>query len=162
MENFIQPHQNTIAQSLDYQTAQLALSTLQEAGFPPKQFSVMPQALDPNSSVNETEAIKGAGVGAMTGAVLGGSMGGLIAYASTLPTGTDLGSTHLIGLVIAGSGVGALAISILGALTGGNVHKDQAVPASTKQYILVADITPDELGHAQALLQRNGIPVTLN
>jgi hypothetical protein len=162
MESFVKPHQNTIAQALDYQTAQLALSTLQNAGFPLEQFSVIPQALDPNSSVNETEAAKGAGVGAMTGAIFGGLMGGLIAYASTLSTGSALSSTHLIGLVMVGSGIGALAIGILGALTGGNVHKNQDVSAPVEQYVLIADITPDELGQAQALLQNNGILVTPN
>ena len=167
MKNFIKPHQNTIAQSLDYQTAQLALSTLQKAGFPPEQFSVIPQALDPNSSFNETEAAKGAGVGAMTGAAFGGLMGGLIAYASVLSLGSDLGSSdlgssHLVGLVLAGSGVGALAVSILGGLMGVNIHKDQDTPASVEQYILLADVTPDELGQAQMLLQENGISVTPN
>jgi hypothetical protein len=162
MKNFKTPHQNTIAQSLDYQTAQFALSTLQKSGFPPEQFSVIPQALDPNSSFNETEAAKGAGVGAMTGSVFGGLLGGLIAYASSLAVGSDLGSSHLLGLVLAGSGVGALAVSILGALTGVNVHKDQEASASVEQYIIIADITPDELGQAQMLLQENGISVTPN
>jgi predicted lipid-binding transport protein (Tim44 family) len=161
MENFVKPHQNTIAQSLDYQTAQLALSTLQKAGFPPGQFSVIPQDLDPNSSFNETEAAKGAGVGAMTGTVFGGLMGGLIAYANSLSVGSDLGSLHLVGLVLVGSGVGALAVSILGAFTGMNVHKDQAAEAAV-QYILIANITPAELEQAQILLQGNGISVTPN
>jgi hypothetical protein len=162
MKNFVKPHQNTIAQSLDYQTAQFALSTLQKAGFPPEQFSVIPQALDPNSSFDETEAARGAGVGASTGAIFGGLMGGLIACASTLSIGSDLGLLHLVGLVLAGSGVGALAVSILGALTGGNVHKDQEISATVEQYILIADVTPDELGQAQMLLQKNGISVTPN
>lgn len=162
MKNFIKPHQNTIAQSLDYQTAQLALSTLQKAGFPAEKFSILPQVLDPNSSVNETEAARGAGVGAMTGAVFGGLTGGFIAYASTLSIGSGLTSFHLIGLVLAGSGVGALAVGVLGALTGGNVHKDQEASASAEQYALIADITPDELGQVQILLQENGIAVTPN
>ncbi len=162
MKNFRTPHQNTIAQSLDYQTAQLALSTLQKAGFPPEQFSVIPQVLDPNSSAKETEAAKGAGVGAMTGAAFGGLAGGLIAYASTLAVGSDSDSSHLVGLVLAGSGVGALAVSILGALTGVNVHKGQEPSTTVGQYILIADITPDELGQAQELLQENGIPITPN
>ena len=172
MKNFVKPHQNTIAQSLDYQTAQLALSTLQKAGFPPEQFSVIPQVLDPNSSFKETEAAKGAGVGAMTGTVFGGLIGGLIAYASSLSLGSDLGSSdlgssdldslHLIGLMLAGSGVGALAVSILGALTGVNVHKNQVVSAGAEQYILIADVTPDELEQAQMLLQESGISVTPN
>jgi hypothetical protein len=162
MKNFRTPHQNTIAQSLDYQTAQLALSTLQKAGFPPEQFSVIPQALDPNSSFNETEAAKGAGVGALTGSVFGGLVGGFIAYASSLTVGSDLDSSHLLGSVLAGSGVGALAVSILGGLTGVNVHKDQEASAVVEQYIIIADITPDELGQAQILLQENGIPITPN
>ena len=167
MKNFVKPHQNTIAQSLDYQTAQLALSTLQKAGFPPEQFSVIPQVLDPNSSFSETEAAKGAGVGAMTGTIFGGLMGGLIAYASSLSLGSDLGgsgldSLHLIGLVLAGSGVGALAVSILGALTGVNVHKNQVVSVGAEQYILIADVTPDELEQAQMLLQASGVSVTPN
>jgi hypothetical protein len=164
MKNFKAPHQNTIAQSLDYQTAQLALSTLQKAGFPPEQFSVIPQALDPNSSLNETEVAKGAGMGAITGSIFGGLVGGLMGYASSLAADSDLGSSHLLGLVLAGSGIGALAVSILGALTGGNVRKDKDQEASTsvEQYIIIADITPDELGQAQMLLQENGIPVTPN
>lgn len=162
MKNFRTPHQNTIAQSLDYQTAQLALSTLQNAGFPPQQFSVIPQALDPNSSSNETEAAKGAGVGAMTGAVFGGLIGGLLAYASTLSNGFELDPLHLIGLVLVGSGVGALAVSILGALAGVNVRKDQENLTEVGQYIIVADVTPDELGQAQMLLQEKGITITPN
>jgi len=160
MKNYVKPHQNTIAQSLDYQTAQIALGTLQKAGFPPEQFSVIPQTLDPNSSFNETEAAKGAGVGAMTGAAFGGLAGGLIAYASSLSIGLDLGATPWIGLVLAGSGVGALAMSILGAFTGTNISKNQT--ASEQQYILLADITPDELEKAQTLLQESGVPITPN
>lgn len=162
MKNFVTPHQNTIAQALDYQTAQLALSTLQKAGFPPEQFSVIPQTLDPNPSINETEAAKAAGMGATAGAVFGSLMGGLIGYGSILSTGTPSSLSHLIGLALAGSGVGALGASILGALTGGYVRNDKNVPASTVQYILVADITPEELRLAQELLQNSGIPTTPN
>ena len=160
MKNYVKSHQNTIAQHLNYQVAQDALSTLQKAGFPPDQFSVIPQALDPNSSFNETEAAKGAGVGALTGAAFGGLAGGLIAYASSLATGLNSGSTHWAGLVLAGSGIGALAIGILGAFTGTNVSKNQT--ASEQQYILLADVTPDELEQAQTLLQESGISITPN
>jgi len=159
MKNYVKPHQNTIAQFLDSQTAQTALDTLQKAGFPPEQFSVIPQALDPNSSFNETEAAKGAGVGAVTGAAFGGLAGGLIAYASSLSIGLDLGAAW-VGLVLAGSGVGALAMSILGAFTGTNIPKNQTV--SNQQYTLIADVTPAELEQAQTLLQESGIPVTPN
>jgi hypothetical protein len=159
---FVQPHRNTIAQSLDYQTAQSALTTLQSAGFPPEQFSLMPEELDPNPSVNETEAAKGAGIGATSGAVLGGLVGGMIALGSTLAMGSEFSTTHLIGLILAGSGVGAVAVSILGALTGANVHKGQEVTAPIQQYVLVADITQDDLIRAQTLLQEEGIAVTPN
>jgi hypothetical protein len=159
---FVQPHRNTIAQSLDYQTAQSALTTLQSAGFPPEQFSLMPEELDPNPSINETEAVKGAGVGASSGAVLGGLVGGMIALGSTLAMESEFSATHLIGLILAGSGVGAAAVSILGALTGANVHKGQEVTAPIQQYVLVADITQDELIRAQTLLQDEGIAVTPN
>ncbi|MBW4515731.1 MAG: hypothetical protein KME11_10945 [Timaviella obliquedivisa GSE-PSE-MK23-08B] len=162
MKNFVNPHQNTIAQSLDYQTAQLALSTLQKAGFPSKQFSVIPESLDPNSSINETEAAKNAGVGALTGTVLGGLVGGLIALAGSFSSGSDLAPLHLTGLVLAGNGVGALAISILGVFIGINVQKDQTDPTTAMQYVLVADVTPDELKQAQILLQESGISVTPN
>jgi hypothetical protein len=160
MKNYVKPHQNTIAQSLDYQTAQNALSTLQSAGFPPEQFSIIPQSLDPNSSFNETEAARGAGVGAMTGAAFGGLAGGLIAYTSSLAIGLNLGSAHWVGLALAGSGIGALAISILGAFTGTNIPKNQT--ASEQQYILIGDVTPALLEQAQTLLQENGISITPN
>jgi hypothetical protein len=162
MENFVQPHRNTIAQSLDYKTAQSALSVLQAAGFPAEQFSLMPEELDPNSSINQTEAAKGAGVGAMSGSLFGSLMGGLVAYGSTVTAGAELTPTHLIGLALAGAGIGAVSVSILGALTGANVHKGQEVTAPVQQYILVAEVNQDELIKAQALLQQEGIPVTPN
>lgn len=159
MKNFVTPHQNTIAQFSDYQAAQNALSMLREGGLPIDKFSVVPEALDPNPTFNDTEAAKGAGVGAMTGAAFGGSVGGLIAYVSSLSTGSE--SFNWVGLVLAGSGVGALAMSILGAFSGTNVHKNQMASA-TDQYVLIADVTPAELEQAQLLLQKSDASITPN
>jgi hypothetical protein len=79
-----------------------------------------------------------------------------------LAMGFEFSSTHLIGLILAGSGVGAAAVGILGALTGANVHKGQEVTAPIQQYVLVADVSQDELIKAQSLLQEEGIAVTPN
>jgi hypothetical protein len=162
MKNFIQPHQNTIAQSLDYSAAQAAIAALQAADFPPEQFSLIPEEIDPNVAVGQTEAAKGAGVGATTGAVFGGLMGGLIAYASMLSAGNPLSTTHLLGLVLAGSSVGAAAVSILGALTGANVHQGQDTSVPNQYYVLVADVSQDELLKAQKVLQEAGVEVVPN
>jgi hypothetical protein len=162
MKNYVQPHQNTIAQFLDYQTAQSAFSTLQSAGFSLEQFSLVPEETDPNATINETEAAKGAGAGAMTGAVFGSLMGGLFAYAGTLSGSTPLDATHLIGLMLAGSGVGAAAVGLLGALTGVNVHKGQDTSTPIQQYALLANVDQGELMRAQEVLQQAGITTSPN
>jgi hypothetical protein len=162
VENYVQPHQNTIAQSLDYRTAQSALSALQSADFSLEQFSLMPEEIDSNATINETEAAKGAGAGALTGSVFGSLMGGLFAYAETLSGSVLLDTTHLLGLMLAGSGVGAAAVSILGALTGVNVHKGQDTTAPIQQYALLANVDQGELMKAQEVLQQAGITTLPN
>jgi hypothetical protein len=144
----------------DRETAEAAYSTLQEAGFAAERLSVKSQDIAPSPPVEDTEAQRSAGGGAIAGAIFGALAGLLLSVVSTQTEGTAaLGPlNNLIGVVLAGSGVGAAGGSLIAALMGASVYRgetrmDYIEPV---RYIISAEGNSEELERAKAVLGEKG------
>jgi hypothetical protein len=162
MVQLANPRQQPIGLFGDLQTAETALNAVQEAGFSVENLSVMPQSLEPNPVIEDTEAKKSAGGGAIAGA-LSGAIGGLLfSYMSLNSPGTPDPQpiSNAIGLVLAASGIGAAGGGLIAALSGAGVHKGAADPEYADlahNYLVVAEnTTPQDLAPIQEILRHCG------
>lgn len=168
---YLQPYQKPIGLFFDYETAENALNELLKAGFSAEHLSLIPQSLDPNRPVTDTEAAKSAKVGAIAGSFFGGVLGLTIGYISlNLFDFSHIHPlSHIIGLGLAGSALGAAYVALISALAGANVHKiqgksqqDESAGASSddsqngETYLILAEGTATQLSQAQAILRQNG------
>lgn len=161
MVQYAEPLQTPIGLFSDLTSAQSAFKALQEAGFAANRLSLVPQALDPDPAVKDTEAANSAKGGVVAGAVFGALIGLLLGFMSisTFGVGAPDPTKHLIGMVLAGSAVGTAAGGVLGALVGSNVHKGLTEPADSnmkQNYLILATGTQEELAEAQTILQQHG------
>jgi hypothetical protein len=145
----------------DLPMAEAALRALQEADSSLQNVLIMPQILQPTPSIQDTEAKRSAGGGAIAGSVFGSMAGLLLGMMNVIsPDVPHIDSAQvLIGMILAGAGVGAAGGSLIGALSGLKVPKGAAEPESAEatNYIIVAEqITPDQVIKAKALLQQQG------
>lgn len=161
MAQFLEPRQNSIGQFPTLQVAQSAFERLQQAGFSAEQMSLVPQSLDPHPNVDETDAARSAGGGAIAGAGMGGIVGLLLGYISIYAAGISHPQplSDMLGITLAASGIGAAGGSVIAALTGANINKASEPSTQPENYLLLIDGTPEELAQAQTILGQQDQPV---
>jgi uncharacterized membrane protein len=160
MPQLIRPHQNSLASFSDRFLAEAAVQTLESAGFAREHLAIVPESLNPEPAVKETEAISSAGSGAIAGTVFGCMAGLLLGFMKV--AGADVDAVTgidplqvFIGMTLAGAGVGAAGGGLIAALSGASVRKDavETLAKPTESYIIVAEqITPEQVIKAKQIL----------
>jgi hypothetical protein len=162
MPQLLAPHQSLLGSFPDASAAEAGMNALQQAGFDPEKLSIMSQSLEPNPPVLHTEAVRGAGGGALAGTVFGGLAGLLLGYMTAIsPSLPQVGSAQvLIGMVLAGAGIGAAGGSLLGVISGARIPKSAETSEQKDRlgnYIIVAEqVTPEAVVQAKDLLKQFG------
>jgi hypothetical protein len=159
MEQFVDPRQSPVGLFSNLETAETALDTLQNAGFSADHLSLVPQSLEPDPAVKDTELVESAKPGAIAGSLFGAIGGLLLSFlgsaGSGVPTGLSLENT--IGLVLIGSGLGAVAGGLLAAMAGANVPKAEVEHSdATHHYLILAEGTSDRISQAKEILRQHG------
>ncbi|PLZ95453.1 signal transduction histidine kinase LytS [Fischerella thermalis CCMEE 5268] len=154
------------------QTAENALSRLRNSGFPMDRVSVLAKDIDRNEQIGgasvrdkyemtdrgDTEAQEGAGIGAVTGTVLGG-IGGLLVglEALLIPGAGPFLAAGTIATTLAGAGIGAAAGGLVGVLTGLGIPEEEARAygerVSQGEFLVIVDGSEDEINRAGSILR---------
>lgn len=151
------------------QEAESALTQLRESGFPMDRVSVL--AKDDSGGrvagvgVDESgsgEAKEGAGVGAVTGTVLGGLGGLLVGLEALLIPGVGpFLAAGTIATTLAGAGIGAAAGGLVGAIANLGIPEDEARGYTDRvthgEYLVTVEGTLDEIERAGTILRDRGI-----
>lgn len=159
MANIANPPQYPVGLFADRPAAEAGLRALQETGFPNEQLSLVPQSLNPNPPIEETEAVRSAAGGALAGTMLGATVGLLLGVISMQLTPEPISMGSLIAVVLAGSGIGAAGTSLIAGLSGASVNKAEAEPEKsrmTQGYLILAAGGQSELQQAKQILQQHG------
>lgn len=160
MPQLISPHSTLVGLFPDLATAEAGRKALQEAGFSENKLILTAQALQPDLAVQDTEAQRGAGGGALAGSVFGSMAGLLIGFMSAVSPGDpqiDSIST-LAAITFLGAGIGAAGGSLMGALSGSKVSKAASEqfglnPSDESHVILLEQSTPEEVEKAKQILK---------
>ncbi|MDM9381799.1 signal transduction histidine kinase LytS [Chlorogloeopsis sp. ULAP01] len=172
----IQGYKRAVGTFSNRQAAEDALNRLRDSGFPMDRVSVLAKDADRNEQIGganvtdrsdlsdrgDTEAQEGAGVGAVTGTVLGG-VGGLLVglEALIIPGVGPFLAAGTIATTLAGAGIGAAAGGLVGALTGLGIPEEEARGYSERvsqgEYLVIVDGTDSEIQRAASVLSNQGI-----
>jgi hypothetical protein len=146
------------------QAAEAAQQALQGAKFSPEQLSLETQVIDPNPTMDQSQARKGAGGGATAGALFGLMVGLLLSIGGqSLPGLTPASIAQPPGFFIAvallASGVGAAGGALIGAFSGLNApatsqHGDRA--RLSHNYLLTVQGNETEVLKAEEILRQQG------
>lgn len=166
MKQLVSPHQTLVGLFSDLATAEAAIRSLQESGFSENTLTLTSQALQPDPAVQDTEASRGAGGGAIAGTAFGSMAGLLLGFMSAISPGSphiDSISTW-VGIVLIGAGIGAAGGSLIGALSGAKVPKAASeqfdMDSNSESYVILLEQTnPEEVEKAKQILKQfdNGI-----
>jgi uncharacterized membrane protein len=165
-----QQYKRAIGTFPNRQAAEEALRELKSSGFPMDRVSVLAKDADRNDNIagaevrdrGETESQEGAGIGAVTGTLLGG-MGGLLVglEALLIPGVGPFLAAGTIATTLAGAGIGAASGAIIGALTGLGIPEEEARDYSDRvsqgEYLVLIEGTETEIQRAAAVLSNHGI-----
>ncbi|WP_315787968.1 general stress protein [Fischerella sp. JS2] len=172
----IQRRKRAVGTFPNRQTAENALSRLRDSGFPMDRVSVLAKDIDRNEQIGgatvkdksdvsdrgDNEAQEGAGIGAVTGTVLGG-IGGLLVglEALIIPGVGPFLAAGTIATTLAGAGIGAAAGGLVGALTGLGIPEEEARTYSQRvsqgEFLVIVDGSEDEINHAGSILRNHDI-----
>ena len=150
--------------------AEQALSQLKNSGFPMDRVSILAQNANRDDQIAGTEirdrgddeSQEGAGIGAVTGTVLGGFGGLLVGLeALVIPGVGPFLAAGTIATTLAGAGIGATGGAIVGALTGAGIPEEDA-SAYNKQisqggYLVIIEGYQDSIERAGSILKQHGI-----
>ncbi|MEA5565296.1 general stress protein [Anabaena sp. UHCC 0399] len=163
-------YQRAIGTFRNKQEAERALHELKNSGFSMDRVSILAKNTDRNEQIagaevrdrGDTEAQEGAGIGATTGAVLGGLGGLLVGLEALLIPGVGpFLAAGTIATTLAGAGIGAAAGGIVGALTGMGIPEEDARNYSDRvsqgEYLVIIEGTEAEVEHAERILRDRGI-----
>lgn len=150
--------------------AEDALHDLRESGFRMDSVSVLAKDAEggenlAGAQVNENsagEAKEGAGVGAVTGTVLGGVGGLLIGLEALIIPGIGpFLAAGTLATTLAGAGIGAAAGGLVGALANLGIPEDEARDYNERisegRYLVTVEGTLEEIERAGEIFQRRGI-----
>ncbi|MFQ4142078.1 general stress protein [Chlorogloeopsis sp. ULAP02] len=172
----IQGYQRAVGTFSNRQAAEDALNRLRDSGFPMDRVSVLAKDADRNEQIGganvtdrsdlsdrgDTEAQEGAGIGAVTGTVLGG-IGGLLVglEALIIPGVGPFLAAGTIATTLAGAGIGAATGGLVGALTGLGIPEEEARAYSERvfqgEFLVIVDGTDNEIQRAASILSNQGI-----
>lgn len=157
----------------DRETTERALQQLRESGFPMDRVSVIAKDQAGTGEIagaevqgarapGNTEAREGAGVGAVSGTVLGGIGGLLVGLgALAIPGAGPFFAAGTLATTFAGAGIGAAGGGLIGALTGLGIPEEQARSYQQRlergEYLVVVEGTEAEIQQAAAILSPQGI-----
>jgi hypothetical protein len=172
----IQGYKRAVGTFSNRQAAEDALNRLRESGFPMDRVSVLAKDTDRNEQIGganvrdrsemtdrgDTEAQEGAGIGAVTGTVLGGIGGLLVGLEALLIPGVGpFLAAGTIATTLAGAGIGAAAGGLVGALTGLGIPEEEARAYSKRvsqgEFLVIVDGTENEIERAASILSNQGI-----
>ncbi|MCC0178265.1 hypothetical protein I4641_14890 [Waterburya agarophytonicola K14] len=151
------------------QDAEMALIELKDAGFDMDRISAIAQnpESDDLADVEVQSSESRAKEGLSTGAVLGGTTGGILGLIGSLSVlaipgvGIATEAAVLLGNALLGSGIGAAGGSLIGALIGWGIPEEQAVYyhelLSKGSYVVLVEGTEAEINGAKAILLNNQI-----
>ena len=150
--------------------AEQALSQLRKSGFSMESVSILAQNIDQGDQIagaevrdrGDTEAQEGAGIGAVTGTVLGGFGGLLVGLeALVIPGVGPFLAAGTIATTLAGAGMGAAGGAIVGALTGAGIPEEDAQAynkeVSQGKYLVILEGYQDSIERADSILKQHGI-----
>lgn len=147
-----------------HQEAEIALTELRDAGFNMDKVSAIAQnpqgeAMADVEVASSKERVK---EGLETGAILGGTTGGMLGLIGSLSVlaipgvGIATEAAVLLGNALLGSGIGAAGGSLAGALVGWGIPEDQAEYyqelLSQGSYVVLVEGTEAEINGARAIL----------
>lgn len=165
-----QQYQRAIGIFSSKRYAEQALNQLRNSGFSMDDVSILTQNPDHDNQIagaeirerGDTEAQEGAGIGAVTGTVLGG-IGGLLVGLEALfiPGVGPFLAAGTIATTLAGAGIGAASGAIIGALTGAGIPEEDA-RAYDKQisqggYLVMIEGYKDSIERAAAIMKQHGV-----
>ncbi|WP_026732725.1 general stress protein [Fischerella sp. PCC 9605] len=172
----IQQRKRAVGTFPNRQTAEAALSRLRDSGFPMDRVSVLAKDIDRSDQIGgatvkdksdmsdrgDTEAQEGAGIGAVTGTILGG-IGGLLVglEALIIPGVGPFLAAGTIATTLAGAGIGAAAGGLVGALTGLGIPEEEARAYSERvsqgEFLVIVDGSENEIERAGSILRNQNI-----
>ncbi len=111
---------------------------------------------------DDNEAQEGAGIGAVTGTVLGGVGGFLVGLGSlVVPGAGPFLAAGTLATTLAGAGIGAAAGGIIGSLTGLGIPEEEARGYSDRvsrgDYLVMIEGFGDEIERAGSILKNRGV-----
>ncbi|TWH39665.1 Heat induced stress protein YflT [Dulcicalothrix desertica PCC 7102] len=150
--------------------AEKALVQLRNSGFAMDRVSVLTKDSNRSESISDAsmtdrgdnEAQEGAGIGAVTGTVLGGIGGLLVGLEALLIPGVGpFLAAGTIATTLAGAGIGAAGGALVGALTGAGIPEEDAQlyseQVSRGDYLVMLEGSKNEIDRASSILQSSGI-----
>lgn len=150
--------------------AESALGDLRESGFNMDRVSVLAKDTGRDDSVggvdigdrNPEETREGAGVGAVTGTVLGGVGGLLVGLEALLIPGVGpFLAAGTIATTLAGAGIGAAAGGLVGALSGLGLPEEEAKGYNDRithgEYLVTVEGTLEEIEEAGRVFRNHNI-----
>jgi hypothetical protein len=166
----IQPRFRAIGTFPNRREAEEALDRLRASGFSMDKVSVLAKDADRSERIGgaevkdrgDNESQEGAGIGAVTGTVLGG-IGGLLVglEALIIPGVGPFLAAGTIATTLAGAGIGAAAGGIIGALTGLGIPEEDARGYSEQvdrgDYLVMVEGSLDDIDRAGSSLGNQGI-----
>ncbi|MCX7595269.1 MAG: general stress protein, partial [Fischerella sp.] len=172
----IQQRKRAVGTFPNLQNAEEALSKLKDSGFPMNRVSVLAKNTDRGDQIagatvkdksditdrGDTEAQEGAGIGAVTGTVLGG-IGGLLVglEALIIPGVGPFLAAGTVATTLAGAGIGAATGGLVGALTGLGIPEEEARAygqrVSQGEILVIVDGSDGEIERAGSILRNQDI-----
>lgn len=167
-------HQRAIGTFPNRSTAEKALHTLKDSGFPMDRVSVVAQdsdQLDPMAGTEvsdrlDNKADDGAQVGAVSGGTLGGLTGllvgiGVLAIPGLGPIMLAGAAATALATTAVGGAIGAATGGLLGGLIGMGIPEERAQiyhdRVTAGQYLVMVDGTDSEIAQAEGILNNLGI-----
>lgn len=149
--------------------ADKALNELKNTGFSMDRVSILAQNKDSNQIAGaevkdrgDDESTEGAGIGAVTGSVLGG-IGGLLVglEALIIPGVGPFLAAGTIATTLAGAGIGAASGALVGSLTGAGIPEEDAQAYSERiskgDYLVIIEGQNDEIERVGSIFKRHNI-----
>ncbi|KOP24423.1 signal transduction histidine kinase LytS [Hapalosiphon sp. MRB220] len=172
----IQQHKRAVGTFPNRRTAEDALNKLRDSGFSMNRVSVLAKDTDRNEQIGganvrdqsdmkdrgDNEAQEGAGIGAVTGTVLGGIGGLLVGLEALIVPGVGpFLAAGTIATTLAGAGIGAAAGGIVGAMTGLGIPEEEARAYSERvsqgEFLVIVDGNEREIERAASILRNQDI-----
>jgi hypothetical protein len=158
IQNVDTESQSFIFAFIQKEQAEQAYQVLREHGFTEEQV-VLDFLLADTVNIEQSEAKKSAGGGALVGTVLGGLVGLLLSLPRYMvaSAGDQLYPMSFVGIILLGSGVGAAGMSLIAAISGMNAPKTNSQDineSKTYQYRVIILGEQENYEKAQQILQQ--------